>query len=75
LLETSLNLFVKFDPTVETAVIMATAINPAISPYSIAVAPLPLFKNAEIILQVMVISDVEWTIDSETRFDISSTTM
>jgi len=39
------NIVVRFVPTAVTAPMMATAINPAIKPYSIAVAPVSSSAN------------------------------
>ncbi|MDB5596930.1 MAG: hypothetical protein JWM36_3891 [Hyphomicrobiales bacterium] len=47
-LETFVNLAVKLVPTDETTAMITTAMRPAISPYSIAVAPDSLVKKLEI---------------------------
>ncbi len=46
-LEIELKTFVKSPPNVVNIAIMATAINPAIIPYSIAVTPLSAALNAD----------------------------
>jgi len=51
-LEMELKTFVKSPPSVVNIAIMATAINPAIIPYSIAVTPLSAALNADTRLRI-----------------------